>query len=114
LGLFMVSEFFRRGGWKVWGELAASSEVILKTIADQHFDLVGLSVSTEEQLPNLAQFIQQLKKASHNPQIGVMVGGPIFFVKPELSKAVEADIVGFDAEESLIQAENYLLQTNVS
>jgi hypothetical protein len=59
LGLFMVSEFFRRGGWKVWGELAASEADIVTAIKTQHFDLVGLSVSTEDQLPALARFVAQ-------------------------------------------------------
>ncbi len=112
LGLFMVSEFFRRGGWKVWGELAASEQEIVSTINAQHFDLVGLSISTENQLPLLERFIQTLKEHSHNREIGVMVGGPIFFIKPELKDRVSADIVGLDAEESLIQAQYWIDQAN--
>lgn len=108
LGLFMVSEFFRRGGWKVWGELAASEQEIVSTINAQHFDLVGLSISTEDQLPLLERFIQTMKERSCNQSIGVMVGGPIFFVKPELKERVKADIVGLDAEESLTQAQYWL------
>jgi methanogenic corrinoid protein MtbC1 len=108
LGLFMVSEFFRRGGWKVWGELAASEADIVTAIKTQHFDLVGLSVSTEDQLPALARFVALLKEESLNQKIGVMVGGPIFIAKPELCKEVQADIVGLDAEESLAQAEFFL------
>ncbi len=108
LGLFMVSEFFRRGGWKVWGELAAGEADIVTAIKTQNFDLVGLSVSTEDQLPALARFVALLKEESLNQKIGVMVGGPIFIAKPELRKEVQADIVGLDAEESLAQAEFFL------
>ncbi len=108
LGLFMVSEFFRRGGWKVWGELAATEADIVTAIKTQHFDLVGLSVSTEDQLPALKRFIALLKEESLNQKIGVMVGGPIFIARPELCKEVSADIVGLDAEESLAQAEYFL------
>ncbi len=109
LGLFMVSEFFRRAGWKVWGELAATQADILVAIKTQHFDLVGLSVSTEDQLPALQRFIILLKAESLNPFIGVMVGGPIFNARPELTQEVNADIVGLDAEESLAHAE-FLLE----
>jgi methanogenic corrinoid protein MtbC1 len=114
LGLFMVSEFFRRGGWKVWGELAAGEADIVTAIKTQHFDLVGLSVSTEDQLPALARFVALLKEESLNQKIGVMVGGPIFIAKPELRKEVQADIVGLDAEESLAQAEFFLEKNSLS
>ena len=43
LGLFIVSEFFRRGGWKVWGELAASEGEII----------VALSIDTLGETPVL-------------------------------------------------------------
>jgi methanogenic corrinoid protein MtbC1 len=109
LGLFMVSEFFRRAGWKVWGELAASQADIVVAIKTQHFDLVGLSVSTEDQIPKLERFITLLKSESLNPSIGVMVGGPIFNARPELKNQVNADIVGLDAEEALERAE-FLLE----
>ena len=108
LGLFIVSEFFRRGGWKVWGELAASEGEIIVAIKTQFFDLVGLSVSTEDQIPALKRFIQLLKEESLNPKIGVMVGGPIFIARPELREGIAADIVGLDAEEALAQAEFFL------
>lgn len=108
VGLFMVSEFFRRGGWKVWGELAANEGEIIVAIKTQHFDLVGLSVSTEDQLPALARFITLLREESLNNKIGVMVGGPIFIAKPELRTVVNADIIGIDAEEALAQAEFFI------
>jgi len=108
LGLFMVSEFFRRGGWKVWGELAATEGEIITAIKTQHFDLVGLSVSTEDQLPALKRFIQLLKEESLNSTIGVMVGGPILIARPDLKEGITADIVGLDAEEALAQAEFFL------
>jgi MerR family transcriptional regulator, light-induced transcriptional regulator len=108
LGLFMVSEFFRRGGWKVWGELAATEGEIIAAIKTQHFDLVGLSVSTEDQLPALKRFIELLKEESQNPRIGIMVGGPILIARPELKQGINADIVGLDAEEALAQAEFFL------
>lgn len=114
LGLFMVSEFFRRGGWKVWGELAATEGEIIAAIKTQHFDLVGLSVSTEDQLPALSRFVALLKEESLNQHIGVMVGGPIFIARPELKAHVDADIVGLDAEESLSQAEYFIGKVQAS
>ena len=42
LGLFMVSEFFARAGWRVWGELAATEADILRMAKTQWFDVDGL------------------------------------------------------------------------
>jgi methanogenic corrinoid protein MtbC1 len=110
LGLFMVSEFFRRGGWKVWGELAADHGEIITALKTQHFDLVGISISVEEQLPALSRFIELIRNESMNPNLGIMVGGPIFNQKPELTAQVGADIVGVDAEKALVEAEILLEQ----
>ncbi len=104
-GLFMVSEFFRRAGWKVWGEWANSEAEILALIKTEWFDLIGISVSVQDQFDALASFINVIRANSQNPKIGIMVGGPIFVAHPELIAQVGADITGVDAEQALEQAE---------
>ncbi|CAN1507179.1 COG5012 Predicted cobalamin binding protein [Burkholderiaceae bacterium] len=105
MGLFMVSEFFRRAGWRVWGELANTETEILAAIQTEWFDLIGISVSVQNQFEALTSFITSIRSHSRNPKIGIMVGGPIFVVHPELIKQVGADITGVDAEQALEQAE---------
>lgn len=105
MGLFMVSEFFRRAGWKVWGEWANSEAEIMTVIQAEWFDLIGISVSIQDQFDALAVFIKAIRTYSKNPKIGIMVGGPIFVAHPELIAQVGADITGVDAEQALEQAE---------
>ena len=47
LGILMVAEFFRKAGWRVWGEPLARAEDMIAAVAQQHFDVLGLSVGSE-------------------------------------------------------------------
>ena len=50
LGLFMVAEFFRRAGWDVSAEPAASAAELAAADGRDWFDVVGLSMGTELQV----------------------------------------------------------------
>jgi methanogenic corrinoid protein MtbC1 len=110
LGLFMVSEFFRKAGWKVWGELSAQQPEVVTKAANEWFDLIGISVSIQEQFTELNNFIQTLKNASKNPEVGIMVGGPLFIANPELISQVQADIIGLNAQEAIEAAELLIIK----
>ena len=110
LGLFMVSEFFRKAGWKVWGELSAQQPEVVTNAANEWFDLIGISVSIQEQFTELNNFIQTLKNASKNPEVGIMVGGPLFIAHPELISQVQADIIGLNAQEAIEAAELLIIK----
>ena len=101
LGLLMVAEFFRRAGWVVWGDPSAHAEDLVQAARTQWFDLVGFSVGTEAQLGALAQVIRSIRKASLNPQISVMVGGPVFVAHPHLVAQVGADATAADASKAV-------------
>ncbi len=104
LGLFMVSEFFARAGWRVWGELAATEVDILRMVQTQWFDVIGLSASVREQFPDLKRMITEVRSVSMNPQIGIMIGSPVFNQNPELVEDLGADMVGVDAVDALEKA----------
>jgi methanogenic corrinoid protein MtbC1 len=104
LGLFMVSEFFARAGWRVWGELAATEADILRMAQTQWFDVVGLSASVREQFPDLKRMINEVRSASLNPHVGIMIGSPVFNQNPELVEDLGADMVGVDAVDALEKA----------
>lgn len=97
LGLLMVSEFFRRAGWDVWAEQAESLEEMANVARSDWFDLIGLSASTDSHIAGVTAAIKALRKASKNPDVGVMVGGPIFLSRPELVAVVGADFTAVDA-----------------
>jgi hypothetical protein len=104
LGLFMVSEFFARAGWRVWGELAATEADILRMAKTQWFDVVGLAASVREQFPDLKRMIEEVRSASLNPHVGIMIGSPVFNQNPDLIEDLGADMVGIDAVDALEKA----------
>ncbi|ANJ00110.1 hypothetical protein A8O14_08500 [Polynucleobacter wuianus] len=108
LGLFMVSEFFAKAGWRIWGELAATEEDIVSMAANEWFDIVGLSASVREQFPQLKELIKSIKAKSKNPNVGVIIGSPVFNQFPELIEDIGADMVGMDAEDALEKATFYV------
>ena len=108
LGLFMVSEFFARAGWRIWGELAATEDEIIRMAENDWFDVVGLSASVREQFPQLKELIKSIKAKSKNPKVGVIIGSPVFNQFPELIDDLGADMVGIDAEDALEKATFYV------
>ena len=110
LGLFMVSEFFAKAGWRIWGELAATEEEIVAMAANERFDIVGLSASVREQFPQLKELIKRIKAKSKNPHVGVIIGSPVFNQFPELTDDLGADMVGMNAEDALEKATFYVEQ----
>ena len=109
LGLFMVSEFFAKAGWRIWGELAATEDEIIEMAAKVWFDIVGLSASVREQFPELKELIRRIKNSSKNPNIGIMIGSPVFNQFPELlDDKLGADMIGLNAEDALEKATFYV------
>lgn len=110
LGILMVAEFFRRAGWYVWGEPLASRERMIDAIADEHFDVVGVSIGSQAQLAELKRFVSDLRSASKNPAIQVLAGGPLLNKHPEFSDHLGADGTAKDAETAVQRAEELMQQ----
>lgn len=105
LGLFIVAEFFRKAGWRVWGEPNLSPEQINNLIFSQWFDVIGISVGYSEQLVGVNQLITSLRSRSMNPNVAFMVGGPLYSTDPELFDDIQAEIKSCDANDAIRQAE---------
>ncbi len=110
LGLFIVAEFFRKAGWRVWGEPNLSTENINNLIFSQWFDVIGISIGYSEQLNGINELITSLRSRSMNPKVSFMVGGPLYSSNPELFDDVDAEIKSGDANEAIRLAENIVLQ----
>ena len=108
LGLFMVSEFFAKAGWRIWGELAATEEEIIHMAEKEWFDIVGLSASVREQFPQLRKLIADIRSKSKNPNVGIIIGSPVFNQFPEIVDSLGADMVGMDADDALEKATFYI------
>ena len=108
LGLFMVSEFFRRAGWQVWSEPGATTEQIVAAVSTEWFDMVGFSIGSELQFGPLAVTIQRVRQASRNPKVCVMVGGPLISDDPAQAALVGADAAATNASQAVAQAEQWV------
>jgi methanogenic corrinoid protein MtbC1 len=107
-GLSMVTEFFRRAGWGVWSGKPNTTEDLFGMVRGEWFAVVGFSVACDLQLDSLASCIRRVRSASRNPSIGVMVGGPVFVLHPELAVSVGADTTASDGRNAAFQAEGLL------
>ena len=104
-GLAMVVQFFRRAGWNVRQESAPSREQLCGIVQEQWFGLIGLSVACSDRMDQLVADIRAVRRASRNPAIGVMVGGPPFVAHPQLAAMVGADATAIDGLQAVRQAQ---------
>jgi methanogenic corrinoid protein MtbC1 len=102
LGLSMVAEFFRKDGWQVVVEIADSGDGLLQAVGSEWFDLVGLSVGLSGQLPLLPELIVQLKAASRNVAVPVILGGPAFLGSDAHGPDFGAEGVSTDAADAVM------------
>ena len=107
-GLSMVAEFFRRDGWEVLGGVGGAVPDPSAQASRDWFDIVGFSVGSETRLKWLYGRIVELRESSRNKDLVVMVGGPLFTVRPELAREVGADAVCQDAGHAPLLAESFL------
>jgi methylmalonyl-CoA mutase cobalamin-binding subunit len=101
MGLFMLSEFFKRAGWVVTVAVPQDVSDFKKMFVSDWFDAVGISISTDRHLATLQNLLPQLKEASDNLNLQVFVGGPMAFSAPDLLKALPAQLVAADAPETV-------------
>jgi methanogenic corrinoid protein MtbC1 len=107
-GLLMVGEFFRRQGWDVSSATGASSREIVALARKQWFSVVGFTMACDQRLEALAGLIHDIRRASRNPGIGVLVGGKAFLDRPELAALVGADATAADGQQAVLKAETLL------
>lgn len=107
-GLSIVAEFFSRGGWQVHCEPQVNWAHMKRQVASEHFDLLGLSISSSEAIPEIASAILDIRRASANLKLVVMVGGPMAGVLPDLAQRCGADAMAADAQAAVELANAWL------
>jgi methanogenic corrinoid protein MtbC1 len=107
-GLAMVTEFFRRAAWVVWSGAPAPGPELVGIVRDNWFSMVGFSLAYEGRLDALRTGIRGVRRASRNPDIRVMVGGPVFIEHPEFVAQVGADAMAIDGRQAVQQAHSLL------
>ena len=104
MGLFMVSEFFRKDNWNVLGDPAITSNDLKTKISKNFFDILGISIGSLSQVDGLSTLIKSLRKISKNPLISIMIGGPMALKSPNLFNNVGADAQASNAKDAILQA----------
>lgn len=89
-GLSILASFFRESGWKVTTLCGADPDAAERLHADW-FDMVGLSLSCDVNVPALRTLVPALRRVSRNPSLFVMVGGPYFARSGTSASEVGAD-----------------------
>jgi MerR family transcriptional regulator, light-induced transcriptional regulator len=104
LGLAMVGEFFRRDGWEVVGGPGWPDPVGM--VSNKSFDAIGLSLGADIFRAQMAKCIQEVRQASMNPDMIVLVGGPVFLTNPGLVSELNADVMAADGRDApkIVQA----------
>ncbi len=110
MGVFMLGEFFRKSGWQVSGVPFPGAASALRSVQSGWFDVLGLSVGTTRCLETVGSLIRNLRAASANPALKIMVGGPMAASHRGLMLSLGADFIGGDARESLRLAHQYVKQ----
>ncbi|GJE46854.1 cobalamin B12-binding domain-containing protein [Methylobacterium soli] len=107
-GVAIVEQFMRKVGWEVSSGLASSPQQIAELVASEWFGVVGLTLSCETGIDQLAASIHSVRQASRNTSIGVMVGGPVFLEHPDLVERVGADASAVDAPTAVLLAQRLI------
>jgi methylmalonyl-CoA mutase cobalamin-binding subunit len=97
MGLFMLSEFFKRAGWTVCTGVPSSEADFKRLCHSDWFDSVGVSVSTDRHLGAMASILSRLPDSAPNPRVHPFVGGPMAFVAPESLAALGCEVLALDA-----------------
>ncbi len=96
LGAVLLGGFFRQAGWRVQAEFPQSDAELVGLVSTHWFDAIALTLSDvftrRDRLAALVKTIADVRAASRNPTMAVLVGGRAFRTEP--SRA--ADRVGAD------------------
>ena len=104
-GLAMVRDFFRAAGWRVSTDAPESLEALKTLVKAEVFDVVGFTVGSERHIEMLAAAVHMLRRHSRNPNVRVLVGGPLLLERPDVAAQVGADATALDARQAILEAE---------
>ncbi len=107
-GLSMVAEFFRRAGWEVVSAGEGENTDPVSAVRREWFDVVGFSAGSEARLDWLPACIAAVRRASCHRELAVLVGGPVFTLRPHLARQIGADATTADGSEAPGLAESLL------
>lgn len=103
-GLMMVATAFSQAGYAVDCAIGASESELIYQAAGTRYDVIGLSLATEDLLVRLPMFIRLMRNRSKNRNVLFLLGGNAFRNFPERARAVGADFVANDPATAVLLA----------
>lgn len=108
MGLFMLSEFFRRAGWHSLLLQPHDLSDTLRIVSSHWVDVMAISVSSDRHLDHLGQLIAQVRQHSPNPNMQIIAGGPMATEMPDALMDLGIDWLGSDAKSTVERAHSHL------
>jgi MerR family transcriptional regulator, light-induced transcriptional regulator len=107
-GLLVLEEFLRRTGLACKNSMPKTLKALTSLVREDHFDVVGLTASCDQNLDSVSSSVKAIKKASRNKYVTVLVGGSIFVDNPSYVALVGADGTARDGRDAALQLRNIL------
>jgi MerR family transcriptional regulator, light-induced transcriptional regulator len=104
-GATMIDRLLFASGWQVQTEYSGVTEDIVSAVQENWFAVVGLTAGSDLQLDSLNSVIVEIRRASQNAHVGILVGGPMFTENPALVYAVGADATAPNAPAAVLAAQ---------
>lgn len=108
LGVQMISAFFCKAGWQTGLSFGETTRQICDEAKRYAPDLLGVSLSCEQEMIDAPTFILALKQSTSQTSPIIMIGGPGPSLFPELAAACQADLISGDAPEALAAAQIHI------
>jgi methanogenic corrinoid protein MtbC1 len=100
-GALMAASLFRAQGWDMMCDPGASLGELIGLVTSSRFDVIGVSISGDTEIAPAASAILTLRRASANPRVVTMVGGPMASQHADLDRLCGADLMATDAKEAI-------------
>jgi MerR family transcriptional regulator, light-induced transcriptional regulator len=107
-GIRMVDDLFRRAGWKTICEPDISTVDLVALVNSESFEMVGIGLSVEEQIEIAEKMICEVRAASRNRNVKIMIGGSLLVGRPDVVARLDADFCALDAREAVTIARNVI------
>lgn len=98
-GAMILTQELRLRGWFVTFYDHSQSDAVIAALAEQGFDTLAISVSCDESLVGLADFVTTCRVANRNPQLEILIGGAAIQAPLGQYGFLQADKVGLNIEE---------------
>lgn len=104
-GLSVVDDAFRRGGWEVDCCGCEEEAEMYRLVSVNNYKVIGVSVSVDRVLAELAPIVQKLRSKSRNRLVVIMAGGSMVMQNPQAAIDAGFDLLAVDAMSAVALAE---------